>query len=402
MLRKFQIDNFKLEPGVDQKKLADGQGLHLLVTRKGGKYWRFNYRFAGLFKTLALGTYPEVSIDMARALLADARKKLLAGIDPAKTRKEEKAASLQKARTFDVVSKEWRETKADKAAATVKKIDEGLELLNAELGDEPISELRTKHFVAALEKIEKRSTHMASKCRQYATSVVRYAIRKGDREEGAFVDLKDVLKPLKKKKFVSPIKVSERHKIQDITRAVFKYKEDNLISGSALHMLLLTFVRPIEVVSMRWEDIQKDGTEWKYVVSKSGASLQNHIVPLSTQAQKILADLKPVTGSDEFVFSSTLTSYGYICRDSLSAILRRLGFRGVIVPHGSRHFASTMLNEMKFRADVIEIQLSHRDSSIRGIYNEANWLPERIEMMQTWADFLDAEAKKKEEDCADF
>ena len=391
-LTKFVLDNIACPSDKKQVKYPDekGDGLYLLVNSAGGKYWRFNYRFAGLRKTLALGTYPEVTLVNARIALSDARKSLSAGEDPSKTRKKVKTAAK---RTFRTVAEEWRATKTNCVESTRRKHSEGLELLYKSIGDIPIADLRSGDFSAAVTQIEKKSPSMAIKSRQYAASVVRYSIINNDRAEGAFIDLKDVLKPLKSSRFHSPVGPDERGKIKDIIIAVRNYKKKNFIIGSALNLLFLTFVRPIELVTMKWKDVNEK--EWKFVVSKSGTDFVNHIVPLSRQSLKILADLKELTGEDEFVFSSRRTSSGHICRDSLSSTLRDLGFRGVIVPHGSRHFASTLLNEMKFSGDVIEMQLSHRDGSVRGIYNDAKWMDDRIKMMQTWANFLDAQVKKK-------
>jgi transposase-like protein len=64
------------------RKVFDGRGLYLLVTPSGSRYWRWNYRFEGKHKTLALGVHPDVSLDKARARHQSARTLLADGIDP--------------------------------------------------------------------------------------------------------------------------------------------------------------------------------------------------------------------------------------------------------------------------------------------------------------------------------
>jgi len=395
MLTKYEIDNAKLADGINQRKIADGAGLYLLIKMSGAKCWRFDYAFKGKRKTLALGTYPAVSAAQARIALSEARKSLLNKTDPGATKKEEKCAEavIHSGSSFSEVANEWANVKEGALAdSTNRKIRECIDLLADRLGKQSINELRTRHFVEALQEIEKHTPHMAVKSLQNATSIIRYAIQRGYREEGLFIDLKGVLKPIKESHFPSPTEENNLSQVSKIMKSVLLYKKKNIVVGSALNLLLYTFARPIELVCMRWEEIIEKGTEWHYLVSKNDN--QKHIVPLSKQAQNILKELKPITGDKEFVFSSTYAKAGHIHRDTLSKAFRDMGFRDVIVPHGSRHLASTTLNEMKFRSDVIEIQLSHRDSSVRGIYNHARWLPERHEMMQKWSDHLDQQTKK--------
>jgi integrase len=158
---------------------------------------------------------------------------------------------------------------------------------------------------------------MAVKSRQNATSIIRYAIQRGYREEGLFIDLKGVLKPIKESHFPSPTEENNLSQVSKIMKSVLLYKKKNIVVGSALNLLLYTFARPIELVCMRWEEIIEKGTEWHYLVSKNDN--QKHIVPLSKQAQNILKELKPITGDKEFVFSSTYAKAGHIHRDKHSA-----------------------------------------------------------------------------------
>jgi transposase-like protein len=75
-------ERFDIEPKRYPRKIVDGRGLYLLVAPNGGQYWRYNYRFEGKHKTLALGIHPDVSLDKARARHQVARTLLADGIDP--------------------------------------------------------------------------------------------------------------------------------------------------------------------------------------------------------------------------------------------------------------------------------------------------------------------------------
>lgn len=72
-----------IRPSAHPRKLSDARGLYLHVMPNGGRYWRYNYRFNGKQKTLALGVYPDVSLAKARIRHQEARRQLAEGIDPA-------------------------------------------------------------------------------------------------------------------------------------------------------------------------------------------------------------------------------------------------------------------------------------------------------------------------------
>lgn len=374
-----------LKPELKEFKAYDKQGgLYLLIKPVGGKYWRFDYRFDGKRKTLALGVYPDISLSEARIRYGDARKMIAHHEDPMQARKEAKEKSLANQDTFEVISKEWHERKSESwEDATSRKANEGLALLNKEIGKIQINELRTNQVVEALHTIEKRSPHMAAKCRQFVSAVVRYSIQRGKREEGKFLDLRGVLKALPESHFPSPVG-KNKNELPRVIKLIDEFAERNIVSGSALRLVMLIFVRPGEIAGMKWSEIHSD--QWKYWAGKTKTE---HIVPLSKQSQKILKDLKQITGDGEYVFSSAISKARHVHRDSLSKALREMGLGGIVVTHGFRHLASTNLNEAGIDKDVIERQLSHKDSSIRGVYNHAQYMDERTKMMQKWANYID-------------
>jgi len=86
----------KAKPEAKQRKLYNERGLSLLISPKGGKWWRFKYLFDGKEKLLFLGTYPDVSLKDARERRDEAQKQVAAGIDPGEHRKAKKSAGSGK------------------------------------------------------------------------------------------------------------------------------------------------------------------------------------------------------------------------------------------------------------------------------------------------------------------
>ena len=369
-------------------KLTDEKGLYLLVTPAGAKYFRLDYRYAGKRKTLAVGVFPSISLKQAREKRDEAKRMLLEGVDPAAVRREKRKIqspdTVADTVTFRISAADWYQRKSDTwSAATARKAGEGVSLLNEQIGDMPIESMRTFHVVDALHKIEQRSPHMAAKCRQFVQAIFRHAIRRGYRPEGSFLDLKDVLKPLPESHFPAFQKA-------DIPKFLRRLEDYGSIQcRAALKLLLLTFVRPSELVGATWGEIDFEGAIWS-IPPERMKMRHPHLVPLSLQSVELLRGLRAVSLRSPFVFPSAYApSSRHMHRDTLSKALREMDFVGVVVPHGFRHFASTQLNEMGFRGDVIERQLAHKDrDAIRAIYNKAEYMDERKAMMQKWADFI--------------
>ena len=117
---------------------------------------------------------------------------------------------------------------------------------------------------------------------------------------------------------------------------------------------------------------------------------EKHIVPLSKQALKIIKQLEPLTGNREYLFTHRTNSMKCMSNNTMLYAMYRMGYHSKATVHGFRATASTILNEHGFRADVIERQLAHAEKNrVRASYNHAEYLPERTEMMQWWANYLD-------------
>ena len=372
-------------------KLSDGGGMYLLVTATA-KCWRMNYRFDGKQKTLALGIYPAVSLAQARERREDARKLLAAvpPIDPSRSKREEKLnRAAAAAQTLEVVARQWlAKTAADRAANTQHKVTVALENnIFPYLGKSPISTISPLDVLAAVQKMEARGAiDTAHRVKQICGQVFRYAVAAGLVERDVTADLKGALSAVPRSHFAA---ITEPKQAGALMRAIFDYNGFPA-AVAALKLAPLVFVRPGELRTAEWSEIDLDAAEWRLPASKMKMKVE-HLVPLSVQAVEILRALQPITGEGKYVFPS-LRSKACMSENTINAALRGMGYgKEVMTGHGFRAMARTIMDEvLGERVDLIEHQLAHAVKDPNGrAYNRTAHLPARREMMQRWADYLD-------------
>ena len=372
-------------------KLSDGGGMYLLVTATA-KCWRMNYRFDGKQKTLALGIYPAVSLAQARERREDARKLLAAvpPIDPSRAKREEKLnRAAAAAQTLEVVARQWlAKTAADRAANTQHKVTVALENnIFPYLGKSPISTISPLDVLAAVQKMEARGAiDTAHRVKQICGQVFRYAVAAGLVERDVTADLKGALSAVPRSHFAA---ITEPKQAGALMRAIFDYNGFPA-AVAALKLAPLVFVRPGELRTAEWSEIDLDAAEWRLPASKMKMKVE-HLVPLSVQAVEILRALQPITGEGKYVFPS-LRSKACMSENTINAALRGMGYgKEVMTGHGFRAMARTIMDEvLGERVDLIEHQLAHAVKDPNGrAYNRTDHLPARRKMMQRWADYLD-------------
>ena len=377
------------KPGEKARKLYDSGGLYLEVSPKGGKWWRFKYRFGGKEKRLSLGVYPDISLKDARDRRDDARKLVANAVDPAEHRKAEKATNTeQAANSFEVIAREWfAKHSTNWVPSHADRIIRRLERdIFPWIGDKPVATLTPPQLLGTIRRIEERGAlETAHRALANCGQVLRYAVATGRAERDPSGDLRGALPPVKGTHFAS---VTDPKKVGEILRAIDGY-EGTLIVRCALHLAPLVFVRPGELRHAEWAHINLDKAEWRYTVTKTDTP---HIVPLSHQAVTILQELQPFTGKGRYVFPSARSAVRPMSDNAVLAAMRNLGIRKEdMTGHGFRAMARTILDEeLGFRPEYIEHQLAHavRDPNGRA-YNRTVHLEERRKMMQEWADFLD-------------
>jgi integrase len=373
------------------RKLSDGGGLHMLITPDGSKYWRLAYRFHGKQRTLACGVYPVVGLTDARATRDAAKRNLANGIDPSAAKQERaRVARVATGNTFEARAREWyarwKPTKTPDYAEQVMRRFEA-DVFPA-IGNRPIADIEAPEILDALRKVEKRGAiESARRLRQMIGLVFRFAIAEGHAKRDPSADLRGALQEVQ----------THHHKAMPcgdlpvFLRTVQAYDGEPR-TRLALRLIVLTFVRTTELRAGRWEEI--DDLEGKAPIWRIPAARmkrkRDHLVPLSRQSVATLRELRALSGQSPYVFPSP-GKEGCMSNNTMLFALYRMGYHGRATVHGFRGVASTILNENDFNSDWIERQLAHvEENKIRGAYNAAEWLPKRREMMQWWADHLDA------------
>lgn len=371
-------------------RLYDERGLYLEVSPKGGKWWRFKYRFRGKEKRVSLGTYPDTKLGKAREKRDDARRLVSEDIDPSQHKKAHKAAQADlSAHSFKLVALEWH----SKKSPTWSQIhaDNIMGRLQRDvfpwLGQRPIAEITAPELLQVIRRIEERGANeTAHRVLSNCGEVFRYAIAIGRAERDVAADLRGALQPTVKKHLAA---VTDPQRVGELLKMIDGY-QGTLTVRCALKLAPLVFVRPGELRTARWEEIDLDKSEWRFTVSKTKTQ---HIVPLSDQAVAILKELQPLTGQREYVFPGARSPRRPMSNNAVLSAMRRMEIgKEEMSGHGFRAMARTILDEvLGVRPDIIEHQLAHQVRDPLGrAYNRTAHLKERHKMMQDWANYLDA------------
>lgn len=371
-------------------KLHDGDGLYLWVYEDGRKYWRLRFWVDGKEKSLSLGVYPAVRLKEARKQRDEARRKQGEGIDPAADRKARKLRrQLGQENAFEPVAREWYGKQkhtwvTHHAQDVLRRLEKNL---FPDLGRLPIDEVEAPELLATLRKIENRGAHdLAHRCLSMCGQIFRYGIATGRCKRDWAADLRGALTP-HKKQHQAAVRPEE---LPELMRAISRYDTEigDRQTRLALELLALTFTRTNELIGAEWVEMDLDVGIWIVPAGRMKMKAE-HVVPLPKQAIHILVELKEMSRGSRFVFPGRNRDKP-MSNNTLLFALYRLGYKGKMTGHGFRAVASTSLNEMGFRSDVIERQLAHCErNDVRAAYNRAEYLPERKAMMQAWADHLD-------------
>lgn len=368
-----QVDQAK--PGERPYKLADAHGLYLYVAPTGLKSWRKNYKRGQRQATKTFGRWPEMT-------LAEARQACM----------EFSSASAGQARqapTFEAVFREWLRVKLPalsnpkhqgQVRATVERF-----VLPA-LGGLAVDQISRAQFVGVVRDVDAQGINeTAHRVAGRIGQIMDFAVDSGHIELHAASGLTRVLSARRKPRHMASLPPAE---VPQLLADIESYGD--VITRLALRLLALTFVRTCELRSMRWAELV-DGDDVWLIPGERMKRRVPHVVPLSAQALAVLGELRAINGHREYVLDSPQRPGHPISENTMLFALYKMGYRGRMTGHGFRALASTVLNEQSpFPADAIERQLAHRErDAVRQAYNRAEYLPQRREMMQWWADWLD-------------
>lgn len=374
----------QLKPAAAAYKRFDGAGLYVLVYPSGERVWKWKYRYAGKEQTLTFGRIEDVPVDEARERRVAAQKILDEGHNPAEVNKQTRLANVESARdTFKVVAEAWIEVKVWKPDYE-QHVREMLERdVYPAIGERPIRLLTFDEVLAVLRRPEKRgAVYTGRRLTTHVEGIFAFA-KNGRRVDEAFRGFKELLKRARG----GHVPSLSAERLPDL---LGKLVDDGGRPEThiALQLLIHTFVRTITLRRARWSDFDLDQRLW----SHAGVQMKNgkeFLVPLTDPVIALLEQLRPLTGRREYLFPAMGKEEGILSANTINKLLHRLGFASEATGHGFRTTASTWLNENKRKygwdRDAIERQLAHVDGSTREIYNKAEYLAERREMMRIWS-----------------
>lgn len=380
------------KPAQKPYKLFDTGGLFLLVWTSGSKLWRFRFRYNGKEKLMALGEYPRISLIEARKKRDKALGALDEGKDPSEDKRRAKAAQKDASViTFEKVAREWHETrKHEWTPAYADQIRLRLEAdIFTQVGSRPIAEIDPQEMLAALRKVEERGVlETTRRLKQYSSAIFRYGIAAGHCRHDPASPLKGALKAPPK-----PVhhKSLARHEVGEFLHRLDVY-DGEPETRLAISLAMLTVVRTTELRAALWAEFENRDDPakalWRIPAERMKMDT-THLVPLSRQALAALSELNKLTGRSRYLFPNNGVE-GFMSNNTMLYALYRMGYHGRTTTHGFRSLFSTEANEHGFDENWIERQLAHDErNKVRAAYNAAQYLPQRRDMLQWWADRMD-------------
>lgn len=358
-------------------KLADSQGLYISIMPGGTKSWRYDYVFEGKHKTHTFGKYPLIGLANARFLLLEFKNSLATGM-------------AKSAPTFDEIKREWYKKKLP----TLKNIKHKQQVqyrldtfVSPKIGNMPIDAIKRANLVEVVQSIQElKIIETAHRVGMHMRQVFDYAVDLGKIESHPAANLSRVLATPKVENMPCvPIKEAGT-----LLKAINGFEHP--ITRLGLMMVAYTFVRTNEIRFMKWDEI-KDKRFWVIPAGRMKGKVgtrKPHVVPLSDRVLALLEELKQYTGDYDYVLQSPTVRNKPISENTMLDGLYSLGYRHKMTVHGFRALASTVLNEQSpFAHDVIERQLSHKETdAVRAAYNRAEYLDDRIKLMDWWSDWV--------------
>jgi integrase len=390
MLTDYIVEHAK--PGPKAIRLSDSRGLYLAVLPNGSKLWRLDFRFDGRRLTASFGPYPDISLEAAREANARARTMIRAGLNPiAERRVALQTAKIARATTFGLVADELLEKLAreEKAPATVGKRAWLLKELAAPLADRPVNAITPVEILSVLRNVEgKGHLETARRLRASIGQVMRLAIATGRATSDPTPALRGAIAA---PKTTHRAAITDKPGARRLMQAIDGYNRP--IVKAAMEIMAYCFPRPGECRLARWPEVDLDAAVWIIPAARTKMR-REHRIPLSRQAVAAFRTLHRYSGHwNELCFPGQRSHTRPISENTICVALRSLGFASEeMSAHGFRALASTLLHEnSKFSSAAIERALAHQDpNAIRRAYARGEHWDERVQLMQWWADYLDA------------
>lgn len=394
----------KAKPQDKPYKLADQHGLYLLVRPSGSKAWKYDYRIAGKRGTFTIGSFPEIGLSEAREEHISARKLVAQGQNPTLQKQHQITKAAQGQKRFSDYAKEWI-AKQSYESATESDLAQRLDKnIYPYLDKKPVEQFSTRELLDILKLMTKRGTietakRMAGILRRVYNELLILGLVDNNPAQG----LAELLPKKSKRNTNNFGHITDTKELKGLLQQIHNPSpRQNQMVTLALKLMPLLFLRPKNIRFMKWEYINFDkklitipGSEMK-----AGKELR---VPLSTQAESILREAWKHTSQYEYVFVTRHGKGQPMSENTTTNAIKRMinpstgkaYGTGFMTSHGFRHTASTLLNEMGYSPDAIELQLAHEHRDrVRATYNKAQLIEERTKMMQEWANYINSLTKE--------
>ena len=403
-LTDTRIKNAK--PKSRRYRLSDTHGLALEVSTAGGRYWRYRYRLDGKENLFAGGEWcaapygetveqaekrrasGQLTLAEARIERAKWRAMVVRGGHPLHAKRVEKlATAMSNANTFGAVAAEFVQKRGQEWGSEHRKnFTSYLERdVFPDIGSLPIRDVTSAQVLGVLRKTEARGAlSVAAAGRSYIGQVFRYAIATGKADTDPTFALRGALET-REVQHHPPLERADLPAFFEALSADGAGRPTEI----AIRLMAYLFSRTIELRAASWSELDLDRAEWRIPASRMKMG-RPHVVPLPTQAVALLHELHALTGKQQWLFPNTRRPQAHMGDTTINRVIERMGFIDRFSAHGFRATASTLLHEVGFDSRLIELQLAHQDrNKSRASYDHSARLPERRQMMQSWADMLD-------------
>lgn len=377
-----------LEADLKEYRELDGNGLYIRVKPDGNKSWQLRYKKPNdKWSWLGLGGYPEISGQLARKKAKELLDDVSRGENPIITKQERKLQELEKNNaTFEILAREWLDTKVNTWVQDTMTRNKGAleKHIFPIFGKRLYTTIKPIEWMSHLKGIQQEQGiyEQVNRVRAMCRDIYDYAKVTGRMDYNPVEGIQKYLQQGKKENMAH---VSEQE-LPTLLRAINNYPTMDVRMG--LQLLTMLFCRPTELREAKWEEFDLEQGLWsipEYRMKKR----REHVVPLSTQAVAILKELQTYQTNSEYLFPSRSDKNKPKSDTVFIMALRRMGFEGRQTPHGFRHIASTLLNNRGFDERHIEAALAHVKDGVAGVYNKAQYLQDRAQMMQWYASHLE-------------
>ncbi len=379
--------------------LNDGAGLRLRIRPDGSRTWIYRFRLAGKEMSTGLGSYPQVSLQIARTKAAEAKQHVMKGDNPSTANRIAKANQIIKGEaTFGAIARDWMAHNKPDWSDHHYERNEGIlrRYLLPDLERLPIDSIKEAYLFTIIKvPYDNGQKDSARKARSIATQIFSHARATHRGTINPARDMSD--NPYFKKPPVRHFTALPKDQVNALIQALDKKGSEQKLdikTVCALRMAIYTGLRDGSIRGGQWKEIDFEKCIWTVPASRM-KSRKEHQVPLPTQAIASLLTIKPLTYRDEnsLIFPGS-GKHGIMSENTIRLALHRLGFK--VTTHGMRSLITDVLNEQRFNPDAIERQLDHAEQSqVRKAYLRTNFMGERIKMMQWFADWCDGKTNNE-------